>query len=140
MWAPAKRGAQHETKWFYERARGQYTNAYAAMTPALRRRFIEENPKDRLVTKTDLAKSENSWAQLPQKVSRGAQSNFLEFAGTITEQWASDRERFNEAYFRRAIARVILFRATERLVSAQELVFGRLPSEHCYILHCEIGI
>ena len=124
MWAPAKRGAQHETKWFYERARGQYTNAYAAMTPALRRRFIEENPKDQLVTKTDLAKSENSWAQLPQKVSRGAQSNFLEFAGTITEQWVSDREQFNEAYFRRAIARVILFRATERLVSAQDWYSG----------------
>ena len=27
IWAPAQQGAQRETKWFYERARGQYVNA-----------------------------------------------------------------------------------------------------------------
>ena len=124
MWAPAKGGAQHETRWFYERARGQYSNAYAAMTPAARRRFTEENPRDQVITKTDLAKSENSWLGLPQKVSKGAQSNFLDFAGKITEQWSSDRDRFNEVYFRNVVARTILFRSVERIVSSRPWYSG----------------
>lgn len=119
IWAPAKSGAQHETHWFYERARGQYVNESANLRESQRRLFSEENPRSQLLTKTDLAKSELSWQQLPQRVSRGAQSAFLDFATDITSQWASDAVRFNEEYFRQVIARVIVFRALERLVSEQ---------------------
>jgi len=119
VWAPAKKGAQHETRWFYERARGQYINETASMGAADRRRFIEMNPRDQVVTKTDLAKSENSWLQLPQRVSRGAQSNFLEFANRITAEWSDDKDSFHEEYFRLVMARIILFRETERIVSKQ---------------------
>ena len=45
IWAPAKPGSQHETHWFYERARGQYQNETAAMTPANRRRFHRDEPR-----------------------------------------------------------------------------------------------
>ena len=63
LWAPAKPGAQHETHWFYERARGQYVNEMAALSPGERRRYQQLNPRDQVVTKTDLAKAENSWRQ-----------------------------------------------------------------------------
>ena len=77
IWAPAKAGTQHETHWFYERARGQYLNDQAALSPAKRRQFLEANPRDQLITKTDLAKSEVAWRGLPHVVSLGAQKNFL---------------------------------------------------------------
>ena len=124
IWAPAKPGLQHETHWFYERARGQYLNETVGMTAAEVRRFKEANPKDQLITKTDLAKSENSWNGKPQRVSRGAQSNFLDFAQEITAKWGADKSVFNESYFRQAVARLILFRKTERLVLNQSWYSG----------------
>ncbi|MBP0579591.1 AIPR family protein [Labrys sp. LIt4] len=124
IWAPALTGAQHETHWFYERARGQYLNEQAVLGPAERKRFLEMNPREQVITKTDLAKSENAWRQLPQIVSRGAQKNFIEFATFITERWEVAPDKFHEDYFRVAVARVMIFRATERLVSTQPWYSG----------------
>jgi hypothetical protein len=124
LWAPAKPGVQHETRWFYERARGQYLNEPAAFGAADRRRFLEMNPRDQVITKTDIAKGENVWRRLPHIVSRGAQKNFLDFAGFITDRWNASTDEFNEDYFRAAVAKVLLFRATERLVSAQPWYSG----------------
>ena len=76
------------------------------------------------MTKTDLAKAENSWRRLPHVVSLGAQKNFMNFAGHVGGQWDEDGLVFNEAYFRAAVAHLILFRATERLVSAQPWYSG----------------
>ena len=124
IWAPAKPGAQHETRWFYERARGQFLNEPVAFTDAKKRRFIEENPRDQVLVKTDLAKSELSWEQKPQRVSRGAQSAFVYFADDIAARWDADANAFNESYFRDAVARIIAFRATEKVVSAQSWYLG----------------
>ena len=71
-WAPAAAGTQRETRWFYERARGQYQVARAVEnTPARRRMFAAIHPTRQRFTKTDLAKFESTWGQLPHIVSRG---------------------------------------------------------------------
>jgi hypothetical protein len=119
IWSPAKGGSQHETHWFYERTRGQYQNEYAAMSPAERKRFLTMNPREQVITKTDLAKFENTWGQLPHIVSFGAQKNFLTFAASISKEWEKDSSQFSEDYFRRIAARAILFRKTEKLISSQ---------------------
>jgi hypothetical protein len=119
IWAPAGKGAQRETKWFYERARGQYADAQAKLTPAEQRRFKAENPKPQMLTKTDLAKFENVWDDHPRYVNLGAEKNFARYASRIGKEWEKSSDGFNEAYFKRAVARGILFRATERIVSAQ---------------------
>ena len=119
IWAPAGRGAQRETKWFYERARGQYADAQAKLTPAEQRRFKAENPKPQMLTKTDLAKFENVWDEHPRYVNLGAEKNFARYASRIGKEWEKSSDGFNEAYFKRAVARGIIFRATERIVSAQ---------------------
>jgi AIPR protein len=122
--APPRSGTQHDTHWFYERARGQYMNATFAATAAERRRFQEMNPKDQVLTKTDLAKSENAWRELPQVVSRGAQKNFRAFADYISEEWKTRPDDFNEDYFRAAVGRVILFRSLQGIVTAQPWYSG----------------
>ena len=119
IWAPAGRGAQRETKWFYERARGQYADAQAKLTPAEQRRFKAENPKPQMLTKTDLAKFENVWDEHPRYVNLGAEKNFARYAARIGKEWDKSSDGFNEAYFKRAVARAVIFRATERIVSAQ---------------------
>jgi len=124
IWAPARPGSQHETHWFYERARGSYMNEMAVKSPAIRRRFEEMNPRNQLITKTDLAKSENAWEQRPHIVSRGAQKNFMDFADRITQEWDKDSDRFNEHYFRSVVSRVIVFRRAESIVSDQPWYMG----------------
>jgi hypothetical protein len=119
LWAPAGKGSQRETKWFYERARGQYADAQAKLTPAEQKRFKAENPKPQMLTKTDLAKFENVWDEHPRYVNLGAEKNFARYAARIGKEWDKSSDGFNEAYFKRAVARGIIFRATERIVSAQ---------------------
>lgn len=54
-------GVQFETKWFYERARGQFLQKQMRMTPSQKKKFLLQNPKNQLITKTDLAKVRNTW-------------------------------------------------------------------------------
>lgn len=124
IWAPAQQGAQRETKWFYERARGQYVDAQSKLTAAEQKRFRAEYPKTQMVTKTDLAKFENVFDDHPRWVNLGSQKNFARYAQRIGKEWEKSSDGFNELYFKRVIARGILFRATERLVSAQSWYNG----------------
>jgi hypothetical protein len=72
-----------------------------------------------MFTKTDLAKFENVFDDHPRWVNLGSQKNFARYALRIGKEWEKSSDGFNELYFRRAIARGILFRATEKLVSTQ---------------------
>lgn len=124
IWAPTQKGAQRETKWFYERARGQYIDAQAKLTAGEQKRFRAEYPKSQMFTKTDLAKFENVWDDHPRWVNLGSQKNFARYASRIGKEWEKSSDEFNELYFRRAIARGIIFRATEKLVSEQSWYNG----------------
>lgn len=119
LWAPAQKGSQRETRWFYERARGQYADAQSKLTPAEQRRFKAEHPKPQMFTKTDLAKFENVWDDHPRWVNLGSQKNFARYATRIGSEWEKSSDEFNELYFKRAVARGIAFRAAERIVSGQ---------------------
>lgn len=124
LWAPALAGALRETRWFYERTRGQYAEAVNRRTSSDRNRFIAEHPKHQVFSKTDLAKFENVWDEHPKWVNLGAQKNFAKYAERIGKDWKSSPDLFNELYFKRAVARAIIFRAAERLVSEQEWYKG----------------
>lgn len=76
IWTPAQKGAQRETRWFYERAWGQYADAQSRLTAAEQRRFKSEHPNPQMFTKTDLAKFENVWDDHPRWVNLGSQRNF----------------------------------------------------------------
>ncbi|MDF2532994.1 MAG: hypothetical protein K0Q65_2575 [Clostridia bacterium] len=119
IFAPAVEGAQYETKWFYERARGQYLQAQMRLTPAKKKQFVLQNPKEKVITKTDLAKYRNTWSGLPQVVSKGAQTNFMRFAELIDEAWTDNDMGFNERYYQEAVALAILFKHTENIIPKQ---------------------
>lgn len=117
--APAG-GAQYDTFWFFERAKGQYTQAQIGKTPAQIREFKLQYPKNQLFTKTDLAKFRNSWAGMPDTVSKGAQTNFQKFADDIKSTYDEKANEYNEKYFKETVALGLLFHATESLVSVQD--------------------
>lgn len=119
VYAPSPEGTFRETKWFYERARGQFNDARSKLTPAKRKKFDLENPRSQLFSKTDLAKFLNVWEQKPDKVSMGAQKNFGVFAEAVGHAWKKSEDSYNEAFFKEAIAKAIIFKSTEKIVSAQ---------------------
>lgn len=117
IFTPQKQGEFRQTRWFYERARGQFNDARGYLTKRERREFDSVHPRSQMFTKTDLAKFVNVWRGIPHIVSRGAQKNFAEFATHIAREWEADPKRFNELYFKHAVAKAIVFRSMERLTS-----------------------
>lgn len=119
LFPPSRDGTFRQSKWFYERARGQYRDARGYLSLTERKKFDFEYPKRQMFSKTDLAKFLNLWEGYPDVVSKGAQKNFVHFAEAIGKEWDRDSDAFNEEFYRHAIAKAIVFRHAEKLVSAQ---------------------
>lgn len=117
--APSPDGTFRESKWYYERARGQYQDARALQSVSQRKKWDLEYPKQQVFAKTDLAKYLNLWAGHPDIVSKGAQKNFAHFAGTIGKEWTRNSDQFNRSYYMDTIAKAIVFKKTEDLVTEQ---------------------
>jgi hypothetical protein len=127
-WAPATDSTRRATRWFYERARGQYADALGReTTPARRRRFKEEWPSSQKFTKTDIAKFEAVWDQFPHLASLGAQKNFIHFMARMKERGGLTPDTI---YFKRLIAKAVLFKKTDRIVARQE--FGGYKANIVY--------
>ncbi len=120
IWAPAPDGTQRQTRWFYERARGQYQDAVAlAGTPGRQKQYKELHPKLQKFTKTDLAKFEMTWKQFPYVVSQGAQKCFVYFNSQLQKQGYFE---IDQQYFQRLVAKAVLFHRAERIIGG--LKFG----------------
>lgn len=117
IFVPARGGGHFQTKWFYERTRGQYQNEKAKLTAAEAKKFEAVHPKSQLITKTDAAKYVVSWDQEPHKVSSGAQKNFVAFANSVAGRWADNDAQFNEIYFKELVGKAILFNAVRAKVA-----------------------
>jgi len=132
IWAPAKQSTPNNTKWFYERLRGQFNNLQSNLSPANKRKFLSENPRPQLLVKTDLAKIIHTWQKLPHAVSWGAQKNFVWFIegnkqyklDGIQKEWEKDEKIFNEEYFKDIIVMAILFRGLDKLIMKQSWYDG----------------
>lgn len=117
IFAPATEGIQRRTHWYYERVRGEYLNNQVYLSTFEKKKFILENPKNQLIDKTLLAKSENSWNQKPDVVSKGAQDSFKKFAENINNILEHDSLGITESYFKDAVSKIIIFRSVEKLIT-----------------------
>jgi hypothetical protein len=124
--APAVKGSQIQTHWYYERARGQHLNDQAGMSPSQRNQFLLLNPRSQLIKKTDLAKVECCFNLQPETACKGAEKAFTAFAEYITDEWADEAKRlaYGDDWFKAAVARVILFRAAESCISKESWYRG----------------
>jgi hypothetical protein len=74
------------------------------------------NPPSQKFSKTDLAKYENSWMQLPWLVSMGAQKNFIHFSIGLAQ---NDRIEIDVPYFQSLVGKAILFKCAEKLIASK---------------------
>jgi len=118
-----------QTRWFYERARGQYKNAILkdGFTPSRKRAFELKNPKQQLFTKEELAKYINAYQEIvegkkvligPHYVVRGNQKNYAQFINYNLEK------KLNNIYFEDTIAKAILYRSAEKVYGVKPNAIG----------------
>lgn len=117
VWTLPQSGMESGTHWYYERARGSYLDdKNRQRTPARMREWVQQNPPNQKFTKTDLAKFEHAWLGHPHLVCKGAEKNFV----ALAQKHEDDGEPLVDLnFFKHAVARAILFRTTEKLVSQQ---------------------
>jgi hypothetical protein len=141
LWANPIEGGTLNTHWFYERARGQFANQQALLTPAKKKKFLSQNPRHQMFTKTDLAKYSLSFEEKPHTVSLGAQKAFSGsakaggFIQHIIKQWDDSKGNdFNDLWFKRAIAKALLFRVLDKLIFKQDWYQGYKAQTVTYTL------
>lgn len=155
IWAPASDGSLRQTHWFYERSRGQYANAQIKLSKAESTRFIAQNPKEQMFTKTDLAKYYLTFKEKPFLVCHGAQKAFAGTSGTpgfvsiIAGEWEKQHDRngentsINEKWYKDIIAQAIIFKTLNKHLSVilRERNYGSyksviVPYTLALFIHC----
>ena len=119
-WAPPKDGESNQTRWFFERARGQYKNERLrqGFTPSKRKAFDLKNPRKQMLTKEFFAKYVNSYKEVlkgrklvigPHVVVRGSQKNYAQF---LIHNF---KEKPDEIYLQDSVAKAIMFQTAEKV-------------------------
>ena len=142
MAPPKEDGDQRGTYWYYERARGQYSDdLWRIKNQRSKRIFRQENPSKQKFGKTDLAKYYLAWqGDIPNKVALGAQKAFKYFKEQI--QPDIHLEDVDDKFFEDLIAKTIVFKELNSIcrrnkisIIAQTIpytisVFRRQVSDH----------
>ncbi len=106
-------------RWFYERARGSYTAAEqkAAYRKTDQQAFRAQTPKNRRLSKLDVARYLSAWQGMPYRVCLGGQKNFQHFMQRLKDEPPPPPDT---GWFKRLIAIAVLYRATEKKARAMK--------------------
>lgn len=127
IYVPSEKG-KSTLRWYYERARGQYmVDVNRQPTPAAKKRFKEVSPKSMCISKTVAAKCMMAWMRYPNVVSKGLETNFIEFSAMIKN--GEVPEPSQDSYIS-MISKVILFKECDKLVAKQN--FGGYKAQINY--------
>lgn len=132
--APMLQGATRQTKWFYERARGQYQDEMGKRTTSEKKAFQLEYPKPQMLTKTDLAKTAIIFEGSPNHAVKGAQIAFRHFAESIQKEWEKHDNVFNDIFYKVIISKQIMFKEC-RLLVMNEVSGNAIQPTIAYSLH-----
>lgn len=123
----AQAGQRIQSKWFYERSRGQYQNERLYLSKSEKAAFEGEYPPNQLISKTDLAKYAHTRDEKPHWVSLGAQKNFSKFAGKFSsrspelseaEHWERISPDYGDDYFKSMVAVALIWKKMEDIVDS----------------------
>ncbi|MDF9866944.1 hypothetical protein OKW22_000503 [Bacilli bacterium PM5-3] len=132
--APTKIGYSFATKWYYERANGQYAQETYKMTKSKKEKFYDINPKNQMFKKADFAKYFNIMSLKPHIASKGGVSAFREFTTWILKTWEKNDNKINEKFFKDNIANIILFKEIDIIVKNADWYNGYKANINAYTL------
>ena len=106
----------YQTRWYFERSRGQYERDQMELTLAKRKHFKEINPRNQVMKIVDIAKYYNSVFEKPFRVAWGGQVNAEDFQIQMQDKYEKDPNFVNDHFFRMIVAYAILFLKTKEIV------------------------
>jgi hypothetical protein len=123
IWIPSKDGRRAESKWYFERARGQY------MVDINRRKrgkeqtdFKKQYPKENVLTKVDFAKFFMSWEGYPHVSSKGGEEAFKKFMELNKSFWSGNtQEKITLTVYQKLIGRAIINIRVKEIVDKMKL-------------------
>ena len=115
--APPANGSPIPTGWYYERARKKYEQEQIKLRGPELANFLRKFPKKQVVTKEVMAKCIYCIECKPSIVSKGSSWIMKDFGAAIEDAYRKDKSVFNEHYFKKCIASVIIFRTVDGTVA-----------------------
>ena len=106
--------------WFYESVRNEYLSARVNLTVAEQRQFDVENPKNQVFIIFELARNELAWLQEPFIAIDSPSLGKSVLAHRLADMLEKNKLAINEAFFKRAVAMIILRDAIEAIMFKAE--------------------
>jgi hypothetical protein len=139
IWAPSGDHLSHQTRWYYERVRGQYdVDRSRYPTVSRRREFERDNPRSQRFSKTDASKYEFAYGLQPHIVCQGAEKCFRTW--TIDNE-LSERNAPTQEYFRELVAKAILFSQIRILIQKEKFggYLGQTTAHTLALIRYKLG-
>ena len=116
VFAPSPDGTFRESKWFLRAGARSMRDARNLSRRAEGVRLSTQRGRS---SQRQISQVHERLGGTTSHLSRGAQKNFADFASLVGKAWDTQADEFNEAYFRHLVAKAIVFRSTEDLVTKQ---------------------
>ncbi len=108
------------TGWYYERSRKKYLQEQIKLRGEDAKRFTLKFPKKQIINKEQLAMYLTAIDLKPHIVSKGKNWTMKEFGAKIGLDYRSNKELFNEFYFKRCICAAIIFRSVDNYLETNK--------------------
>jgi hypothetical protein len=118
------------TKWFFERIRGDF-NTLLRIYPNQKNQIERNYPKDKRLSKEQVAKYYVAWGTSPFLVRKGGEKVFRDFMDFIQldhQEKPRNPENLGRAFYEDLIAKAILFKEFEKLYGAGHGAIGQIRS------------
>ncbi|WP_281658744.1 AIPR family protein [Halobacillus sp. Cin3] len=97
VWIPTRDLRKSENKWYFERARGQYMVDVNRRNKGKEQKdFKKTYPKEKVLTKVELAKYYISWEGYPHISSKGGEMAFKKFMDENKMYWKHQKDEKNQ--------------------------------------------
>ncbi|MBL3731667.1 AIPR family protein [Lysinibacillus sp. HST-98] len=134
VWIPTNDNRKEESKWYFERARGQYmVDIGRRIKGKEQTAFKKMYPKENVITKVEMAKYFMSWEGYPHISSKGGEEAFKRFMDMNSQYWKQSMVKNDEGevakamlkldsdYYKKIIAKRIINAFVTKVVESMNL-------------------
>ncbi|WP_340015671.1 AIPR family protein [Paenibacillus sp. FSL K6-1318] len=134
VWIPTQDNRKEDSKWYFERARGQYMVDISRRSKGKEQTaFKKMYPSDKVITKVEMAKYFMSWEGYPHVSSKGGEEAFKRFMDMNSQYWKQSAVTNDEGevtksilnvdsdYYKQLISRRIINIFVTRIVESMNL-------------------
>lgn len=100
--------------WYYERSRKKYKQEQMSLKSADLERFLAKFPKERVITKEQMAMYLMAIEMKPNVVAKGKNYVIKEYNQNIREAYEKNQKMFSDFFYHKCIAAAIIYRTVDK--------------------------